>query len=295
MNINIPPHPTSPHDQRIIISVTWTWTLPSHPTPPHDQRNISVAWTSTLTSHPTHPHPIIKQKQKNAKNTKKTTKHPGALQRPWQLYTHTHAHTHIYIYIYTKSSVISRGDSNTMYAAWLHPWFWLGRIARPLPPRRVQPPILSRVYQTLSRGFVNLLNAKKIADTRHGGMQDECCYFWLLMDVCSVPCLPLCTEKRDEKSGSSLASWYWWYCDSQGWFTVLKVWSALLVWQIPLSIFAAHQRPLAACLDNHGWPYQLPISILRIPVLRFHWGWYTLLWPQHWEQSHARPTERYLG
>lgn len=31
---------------------------------------------------------------------------------------------------------------------------------------RVQPPILSRVYQTLSRGFVNLLNAKKIADTR---------------------------------------------------------------------------------------------------------------------------------
>ena len=160
--------------------------------------------------------------------------------------------------IYTKSSVISRGDSNTMYAAWLHPWFWLGRIARPLPPRRVQPPILSRVYQTLSRGFVNLLNAKKIADTRHGGMQNECCYFWLLMDVCSVPCLPLCTEKRDEKSGSSLASWYWWYCDSQGWFTVLKVWSALLVWQIPLSIFAAHQRPLAACLDNHGWPYQLP-------------------------------------
>ncbi|CAJ1372580.1 unnamed protein product [Effrenium voratum] len=33
---------------------------------------------------------------------------------------------------------------------------------------KVQPPILSRVYQTLSRGFVNLLNAKKIADTRRG-------------------------------------------------------------------------------------------------------------------------------
>jgi len=30
----------------------------------------------------------------------------------------------------------------------------------------VPPPILSRVYQTLSRGFVNLLNAKKIKDTR---------------------------------------------------------------------------------------------------------------------------------
>lgn len=29
----------------------------------------------------------------------------------------------------------------------------------------VPPPILSRVYQTLSRGFVNLLNAKKIVDT----------------------------------------------------------------------------------------------------------------------------------
>lgn len=30
----------------------------------------------------------------------------------------------------------------------------------------IPSPILSRVYQTLSRGFVNLLNAKKIADTR---------------------------------------------------------------------------------------------------------------------------------
>lgn len=31
---------------------------------------------------------------------------------------------------------------------------------------KIPPPILSRVYQTLSRGFVNLLNAKKICDTR---------------------------------------------------------------------------------------------------------------------------------
>lgn len=30
----------------------------------------------------------------------------------------------------------------------------------------IAPPILSRVYQTLSRGFVNQLNARKIADTR---------------------------------------------------------------------------------------------------------------------------------
>lgn len=31
---------------------------------------------------------------------------------------------------------------------------------------RTPPPILSRVYQTISRGFVNLLNAKKITDTK---------------------------------------------------------------------------------------------------------------------------------
>jgi hypothetical protein len=31
---------------------------------------------------------------------------------------------------------------------------------------KIAPPILSRVYQTLSRGFVNFLNAKKITDTR---------------------------------------------------------------------------------------------------------------------------------
>jgi predicted membrane chloride channel (bestrophin family) len=31
---------------------------------------------------------------------------------------------------------------------------------------KVPPPILSRVYQTISRGFVNQLNAKKITDTR---------------------------------------------------------------------------------------------------------------------------------
>merc|ERR1712130_327348 len=29
----------------------------------------------------------------------------------------------------------------------------------------IPPPILSRIYQTLSRGFVNLLNARKIKDT----------------------------------------------------------------------------------------------------------------------------------
>ena len=85
-------HPTPPYDQRNIISATWTWRLASHPNPPYDQRNIiSVTWTWTLTSHPTPPQPIIKQKQKRANknnkqtNTKKATKHPGALQRPWRI------------------------------------------------------------------------------------------------------------------------------------------------------------------------------------------------------------------
>jgi len=31
---------------------------------------------------------------------------------------------------------------------------------------KIPPPISSRVYQTISRGFVNLLNAKKITDTK---------------------------------------------------------------------------------------------------------------------------------
>merc|ERR1711964_132930 len=31
---------------------------------------------------------------------------------------------------------------------------------------KIPPPILSRVYQTISRGYVNLLNTKKITDTK---------------------------------------------------------------------------------------------------------------------------------
>ena len=66
MNVSIPPHPTPPHDQRNIMSVTWTLTS----TPPHDQRNImSVTWT--LTSHPTPTQAIIKKN--NKKQTKKHT------------------------------------------------------------------------------------------------------------------------------------------------------------------------------------------------------------------------------
>ena len=65
MNINIPPHPTPPHDQRNNMNVTWT--LTSHPTPPQ-------------------PTPSSKKiNQKTEKTPEKTTKHPGALQRPWQL------------------------------------------------------------------------------------------------------------------------------------------------------------------------------------------------------------------
>ena len=39
MNVNIPPHPTTPHDQHKIISVTWTLTLTSHPSPPQSNKN----------------------------------------------------------------------------------------------------------------------------------------------------------------------------------------------------------------------------------------------------------------
>ena len=65
MNVNIPPHPTRPHDQHNIISVTWTWTLTSHPTPPHPTPSSN------------------KNRNMQTKKQKKTTKHPGALQRPW--------------------------------------------------------------------------------------------------------------------------------------------------------------------------------------------------------------------
>merc|ERR1712113_458875 len=51
----------------------------------------------------------------------------------------------------------------------------------------IPPPILSRVYQTLSRGFVNLLNAKKITDTRFPFPYAQLISFLLLVHVLLTP------------------------------------------------------------------------------------------------------------
>lgn len=53
----------------------------------------------------------------------------------------------------------------------------------------VPPPILSRVYQTISRGFVNLLNAKKIADTRFPFPYTQITAFLLLINTALTPVL----------------------------------------------------------------------------------------------------------
>jgi len=52
---------------------------------------------------------------------------------------------------------------------------------------KIPPPILSRVYQTLSRGFVNLLNAKKIADTRFPFPLVQVISFLLLLNLVLTP------------------------------------------------------------------------------------------------------------
>lgn len=51
----------------------------------------------------------------------------------------------------------------------------------------IPPPILSRVYQTISRGFVNLLNAKKIVDTRFPFPYVQLISFLLLLHTALTP------------------------------------------------------------------------------------------------------------
>eukprot|EP00927_Polykrikos_kofoidii_P008023 TRINITY_DN13320_c0_g6_i1.p1 TRINITY_DN13320_c0_g6~~TRINITY_DN13320_c0_g6_i1.p1 ORF type:complete len:598 (+),score=99.65 TRINITY_DN13320_c0_g6_i1:76-1794(+) len=51
----------------------------------------------------------------------------------------------------------------------------------------IPPPILSRVYQTLSRGFVNLLNAKKLADTKFPFPYAQLITLLLLIQVVVTP------------------------------------------------------------------------------------------------------------
>eukprot|EP00929_Paragymnodinium_shiwhaense_P120465 TRINITY_DN9241_c0_g2_i1.p1 TRINITY_DN9241_c0_g2~~TRINITY_DN9241_c0_g2_i1.p1 ORF type:complete len:589 (-),score=116.94 TRINITY_DN9241_c0_g2_i1:35-1801(-) len=52
---------------------------------------------------------------------------------------------------------------------------------------KIPPPILSRVYQTLSRGFVNLLNAKKITDTRFPFPYAQLISYFLLFHMLLTP------------------------------------------------------------------------------------------------------------
>mmetsp|Transcript_56516 Transcript_56516/g.127502 ORF Transcript_56516/g.127502 Transcript_56516/m.127502 type:complete len:486 (-) Transcript_56516:82-1539(-) len=54
---------------------------------------------------------------------------------------------------------------------------------------KIPPPIISRVYQTLSRGFVNLLNAKKITDTRFPLPYAQLIGMLLLFHMVSTPFL----------------------------------------------------------------------------------------------------------
>lgn len=57
---------------------------------------------------------------------------------------------------------------------------------------KIPPPILSRVYQTLSRGFVNLLNAKKIADTRFPFPYAQTITFLLFLNILMTPLMISC-------------------------------------------------------------------------------------------------------
>merc|ERR1740121_1376854 len=51
----------------------------------------------------------------------------------------------------------------------------------------IPPPILSRVYQTISRGYVNLLNTKKITDTKFPFPYVQLITFLLLLNVVLTP------------------------------------------------------------------------------------------------------------
>lgn len=52
---------------------------------------------------------------------------------------------------------------------------------------KIPPPIASRVYQTISRGFVNLLNAKKITDTRFPFPYAQLLSFLLMLHIALTP------------------------------------------------------------------------------------------------------------
>jgi len=56
----------------------------------------------------------------------------------------------------------------------------------------IPAPIMSRVYQTISRGFVNFLNAKKIQDTKFAFPYAQVLFILLLMLEVAVPALLSC-------------------------------------------------------------------------------------------------------
>eukprot|EP00929_Paragymnodinium_shiwhaense_P049409 TRINITY_DN2491_c2_g1_i1.p1 TRINITY_DN2491_c2_g1~~TRINITY_DN2491_c2_g1_i1.p1 ORF type:complete len:597 (+),score=120.29 TRINITY_DN2491_c2_g1_i1:163-1953(+) len=54
---------------------------------------------------------------------------------------------------------------------------------------KIAPPILSRVFQTLSRGFVNLLNCKKITDTKFPYPYAQIISVLLMANMILTPCI----------------------------------------------------------------------------------------------------------
>merc|ERR1719331_1500234 len=54
----------------------------------------------------------------------------------------------------------------------------------------IPAPILSRVYQTISRGFVNLLNAKKIQDTRFPFPFVQVISILIIINIILIPMMP---------------------------------------------------------------------------------------------------------
>merc|ERR1712032_808513 len=107
----------------------------------------------------------------------------------------------------------------------------------------IPPPILSRVYQTISRGFVNLLNAKKITDTRFPFPYAQLLAMFLLMHVILTPI-----------TVSNLVEH--------------KMWSALFTFIPVFGMFALHH--IAVELENPfgGDPNDLPLAHFQTEMNR---------------------------
>lgn len=72
---------------------------------------------------------------------------------------------------------------------------------------QVAPPILSRVYQTLSRGLVNLLNAKKIKDVRFPLPLAQIIALLLTINLITTP-LIVCASIRSQ-IWAPITTWMW--------------------------------------------------------------------------------------